>query len=172
MLLGAGQRERFPALKEWRFQSASIGWGYTILEFSNDPYDMTLEFNDNVMLYFPEDNTYKANISSNEFDLLNKKSFQEILGTIGGGQRNEFPYFVSTYNDNYISMLSLRLIGMFMLSSLVRYRPQTWIHSLSHMATQNRVLDDQLLALIEQFIQGSVGDFVDTTQVICGVKHS
>lgn len=164
-------RERFPALKEWRFDSAQVAWGNTVLEFANNPYDAAVEFDEHVMM-LTNDNIYKVNLTATPEQILNKKTFQEIIGFVGGGQRNEFPHFVTPYENKYFAQASLMLIGMFMLSSLVRYRPATWIHSITHSVTQSRVLDDQLLALIEVFIEDTVSYFIDITQVVCGVQHS
>ena len=42
-------------------------------------------------------------------------------------------------------------IALFLLSSLVRYRPQTWVHALSRSVISETPCDDQALSLIERF---------------------
>ena len=163
-------RRSFPALNDWHIESASLDWGKSVIKFTNEPYDLSIELTEAVLIHKAEDNSYSVNFGASKKLSNNKRPFSEILGIVGGGQRNEVPHFVTPYNGNYYAELSLRLIGMFMLSSLVRYRPQIWIHSLTHLATPERQLDDQMIALIEQFIDSTVNMFVDVSEVICGVK--
>jgi hypothetical protein len=47
---------------------------------------------------------------------------------------------------------------MFLLSSVVRYRPQTWGHAISRSVTEENAADDRALALIESFM-GNAGSF-------------
>jgi hypothetical protein len=43
-------------------------------------------------------------------------------------------------------------MATFMLGSLVRYRPETWVHALAGRVTGDRPLDDQAVALVEEFL--------------------
>jgi hypothetical protein len=166
----AEMRQRFPALSNWHIDSVSHSYEYTGINFNNLAYDLSLELSEAVFVNNPENNSYRVNYAASRRLSENDNTLTDILGTVGGGQNNGMSYFVTPYNESYFSELSLRLIGMFLLSSLVRYRPQIWIHSLSHAATTERPLDDQMLALIEQFIDSTVQMFVDVTVVACGLR--
>ena len=48
---------------------------------------------------------------------------------------------------------------MFLLSSVVRYRPHTWVNSITGYSTENTASDDRTLALIEQFMELSSNSF-------------
>jgi hypothetical protein len=50
------------------------------------------------------------------------------------------------------SEFSLHFMALYMLSSLVRYRPQTWAHAISRTSISDAPADDQALALIEKFL--------------------
>src|SRR4030066_1397839 len=68
-------------------------------------------------------------------------------------------YLIEPIGGICISELSLYYLGMFLLSSLVRYRPQIWMHSLSRLATSELPSDDASLALIEKFLEDTLNVF-------------
>jgi hypothetical protein len=47
--------------------------------------------------------------------------------------------------------MALQFLGSFLLSSLVRYRPQIWQNSISQSVTAESPADDRALSLIEKF---------------------
>ncbi|KWI94371.1 hypothetical protein WM09_05380 [Burkholderia ubonensis] len=65
----------------------------------------------------------------------------------GGG------YYMQPINGQYIAFQSLQFLALHLLSSLVRYRPAIWMHALSRSASNGRVADDAMLALIEAFME-------------------
>jgi hypothetical protein len=55
-------------------------------------------------------------------------------------------------NGVKLNEYSLQFLGSFLLSSLVRYRPQIWQHAISRSFTEPRPADDRSLSLIEKFL--------------------
>ena len=66
---------------------------------------------------------------------------------------------VEPYQGEYISECSLYYLGMYLLSSLVRYRPQVWAHSISRSVTSEKSADDRALAIIEAFMGRAITQF-------------
>lgn len=58
-----------------------------------------------------------------------------------------------------LSEFALQFCAAFILSSLVRYRPQIWQHALSHSASEDHPTDDRALSLIEKFLEIVLADF-------------
>src|SRR5689334_12828585 len=56
--------------------------------------------------------------------------FETIIGRHGACFADG-RYLTKPLNGIYISNFSLHYLGMFMLSSLIRYRPQTWFHAIT-----------------------------------------
>lgn len=150
-------RDRFPFLKQWRLEHVSFAWGKTNLQFANShPED---DMNDR---YFVADMiTYSAHPDDLERTRFN--DFLTRMSPCAGGLNDSLPYMLSPIGERFFSEYSLQYIALFILSSLVRYRPQTWMHSLSRSAKGERRADDAPLALIEKFMninQQSMPDFV------------
>ena len=82
-------------------------------------------------------------------------NFWDIIQPTGGGPENG-TYLIEPFDNICISELSLYYLGLFLLSSLVRYHPQIWMHSLSHLATSDLPSDDAALALIEKFLEDTL----------------
>jgi hypothetical protein len=64
---------------------------------------------------------------------------------------------VSPIGGMYLSEFSLHYMALFLLSSLARYRPQTWMHAISRSVVADSPADDQSLSLIERFLDINVG---------------
>jgi hypothetical protein len=59
---------------------------------------------------------------------------------------------VRPLQDIQLTTYAIMYMAAFMLGSLVRYRPETWVHALAGRVTRERALDDQALALIEEYL--------------------
>lgn len=142
-----GWRERYPFLRQWRLAHVAFTWGKVNLQFANSQPDGD-DMDDR---YFIADNiAYSAHP-----DDLARTRFIDFLAQMSpcsGGLNNGDPYMVGSINDHFLSEYSLQYIALFILSSLVRYRPQTWMHSLSRSAMGERRADDAPLALIEKLM--------------------
>ena len=43
-------------------------------------------------------------------------------------------------------------MAIFLLGSLVRYRPEIWVHSISGRSTNQREYDDQCMAIVDNLL--------------------
>ncbi len=149
-------RMRFPTLRKWRLDKAEIAWDNSVLTFANVPREGIDEFGETGLRN--EGNHFSAlyHVGNPYLD------FCGLLDPVAGGISGGYPFFVTPMDNHYMSELSLLYMGMFLLSSLVRYRPQIWIHAVSRFSDSDRPADDQALALTEQFMELSVSRFLDT----------
>jgi hypothetical protein len=83
----------------------------------------------------------------------------DILPPLSGGITNEPTYAIQPIGSAYLSEFSLQFLASYLLSSLVRYRPQIWQHSISRSATADAPADDRALALVEEFLTGVLNAF-------------
>ncbi len=141
-------RTRFPFLKKWRLNSVQQAWGNSIIHFRNaSPIDID-ELSEE---YLPLNGT-----SGQERPVPGDKNtqfpFEEGLDSLSGGFSDSSTYAISPINDLYLSEFSVQYLALFLLSSLVRYRPQSWTHAISRSASPNEPTDDETLSLIERFL--------------------
>lgn len=59
---------------------------------------------------------------------------------------------IRTLDGINTSLYAIVYMATFMLGSLVRYRPQTWVHALTSKVTRDRASDDHSVALVEAFL--------------------
>ncbi len=154
-------RSRFPFLNIWRLQAAQHGWGNSIIYFRNMHKNNIDEFSDAYLGY--QNGTFQElpvpGDTNSRFALEN--GFYSLAGGWLGGPI----YAVSPIANLYISEFSIQYMGLFLLSSLVRYRPQTWVHAISRSSSQTEPADDRSLSLIERFLdlnQAEIPDMVVT----------
>ena len=136
-------RHRFPFLKQWQIHSATHCWGNSIIEFEN---------------IIPQENEFSPELFTAENFSFSRPSrdgarvdFKSILAPLAGGYSHP-PRAISPFNGLILSEFSLHYLALFLLSSLVRYRPQTWGHSISRSVTAELPADDEILALLEKFM--------------------
>jgi hypothetical protein len=141
-------RTRFPFLNVWRLHSAQHGWGNSIIYFRNVHNLNIDEFSEEYLGY--QNETFEelalAGDANVRFPL--QEGFQSIAGGYSGGR----VYGVSPIGNLYISEFSIQYLALFLLSSLMRYRPQTWTHAISRSVVPGEVADDKTLSLIERFL--------------------
>lgn len=140
-------RENYPTLKRWRFYSAEKAWDNSVIIFQN----ISPLANELAPEHFAEEQGGRLltlkHIADGEYI-----DFRQLLDPISGGLTQTYPSLMTPINGAHLSDISLQYMGMFLLSSLVRYRPQIWVHSISRFASHERPADDQALALIETFM--------------------
>lgn len=73
--------------------------------------------------------------------------------TAFGNLHDKYTTIIEPIHAAHISELALYYAGMYLLSSLVRYRPTIWANSISRRPIGSVQPDDKPLALIEQFLQ-------------------
>lgn len=139
-------RTAFPSLVNWRFRNATRAWNHTIITFDNKtkPAD---DLADAVVRVQGDE------ISAVENASAQCRDFRSLLtpATSSLGYPS-WSCFTAPIAGNYVSEVSLQYLGMFLLGSLVRYRPQTWVHATTRFVSSDRPADDAPLALIEQFM--------------------
>lgn len=146
-------RERFPYLKRWRVDEASRSWGKSVITLANIQFGDVDDLSE-TMLREGEGGRFAAIPAAPE----NRLEPKDILEGVGGGYGGGSMFCMEQFSGRYISEFSLIYIGLFILSSLVRYRPDIWAHAVSRSSLQDRPVDDQLLALIESFLEQSLND--------------
>jgi hypothetical protein len=136
-------RARFPFLRGWRVLEAQQAWGKSIIQFVNvtpDGDDLAeggLIEAGGAFIAPPE------SLHIGRFDDI-QQYLDPIAGGFSGGS-----YAIAPLQGFHLSEYTLHYAALFMLSSVVRYRPQTWMHVLSRATTQERPADDSMLALVE-----------------------
>jgi hypothetical protein len=140
-------RERYPFLRQWRLAHVEFAWGKTNLQFANS----FPEGDDLDDRYFIAD---LISYSAHPDDLARTRfnDFSAHMSPCSGGLNGTFPYLASPIGGHVVAEYALHYVALFILSSLVRYRPQTWMHSLSRKAMGERRADDAPLALIERLM--------------------
>jgi YaaC-like Protein len=142
-------RDKFPFIKRLNLTSAMFVYGDIRLEFDNaspggaypnTASELSADLS-GTALYFPRKET-SATIP-----------LSEILPCAEGGIEGRFPTFSSALKEEvYLSEVVLHYLGLFLLGSLVRYRPEIWIHSLYGHHNPERPRDDSARALVERFL--------------------
>jgi hypothetical protein len=140
-----GLRSRFSFLKMWRLDSAQLGFGSSILFFRDTKL---LERDDlsEALLERRGEEFYPIE-SSHEERFLMGEGLHPLAGGYSGSN-----YAIAPLSGSHLSEFSLHYLALFLLSSLVRYRPQTWTHALSRSVFSEMPSDDQALSLIERFL--------------------
>lgn len=155
-------RERFPFLVNWRLASAQHAWGKSVIIFRNTHTSCIDEFSE-MRLLVDEGGSFEAStMEDGDNDRFPPKG---RLHPLAGGFPGPAGYAVSPVQSLHVSEFSLHYLTLFLLSSLVRYRPQTWMHAISRSVMPDAPADDQALSLIGQFLDlnfGSIPPMVAT----------
>lgn len=139
-------RARFPFLDQWCFCEANHAWDKSLITFRNIPKPPIGEFADQIMAKVGND--FKIEPEAPASDQI---PFTSILPALAGGITKKTETAMQPYDGVLLSEFSTQFMGCFLLSSLVRYRPQIWQKAISRSVSENSPADDSALALIEQF---------------------
>lgn len=157
-------RSSFPFLKDWTLMEASNAFDNSILNFENVLKDDTAEFAVDVLV------EVEANNFNNQiYGEMNPKNIEQLTQPFTHGLGNSEQSVIQPYKDQYISEYSLQFMGMFLLSSLVRYRPQVWSSSIMGTSSSRGAGDTRCLALIEMFMDICMREFPDV--VVNGISY-
>lgn len=141
-------RSRFPFLASWRLTSAQRGWGNSIIYFRNVANQNIDEYSETYLMH--NDGVFQeAAVAGDENRPF---SLEEGFRSVAGGYTGGTVHAISPISGFYISEFSIHYLCLFLLSSLVRYRPQTWTHAISRSAVAGASADDKALSLIERFL--------------------
>ncbi len=142
-------RLRFPFLSDWRVTECNRSWNYSVIKFENFPTAGIDEFGEPDLLQIEKTTFIVPDTRmdrSSFFPWL--QSLPPLAGGFGGAA-----YTITPYEGQYLSEFSLHYLALFALSSLVRYRPRTWMHALSRSSTNEAPADDRALSLVEMFLE-------------------
>lgn len=152
-------RSLAPFLQKWTLSSAQFAWGNTVLIFENFSHSGD-DLGEAVMQ--KEERRFTTSLQATPED-----RFADIAAyldsSISGNDLNSQTSVIRPVNGMFIQEYSLQYLALHLLSSLVRYRPSIWMHSLSRASSAERPADDAMLALVEKFMvvnQSSVPNFV------------
>lgn len=144
-------RERHPFLKDWCLVSAARAYGKSQICFGNVSNAGIDEFGE---AYLDGDGDwYEAKVDPLRNTALERFPIEKRLPPPAGGYPGGGNWAITHVNGVYFSEFALHYLAMFLLSSLVRYRPQTWEHAVSRTGLPDAPTDDQPLALIERFLE-------------------
>jgi hypothetical protein len=140
-------RARFPFLDDWCFTQGSRAWDHSVLTFNN--YEKPAEGDFSPEYLVERDDSFGPYRKTTP----NVRPFETLLPALAGGITVDHAKAIQPLNGVLLSEFALQFCAAFILSSLVRYRPQIWQHALSHSAFENRPTDDRALSLIEKFLE-------------------
>jgi hypothetical protein len=162
---------RFPCLKDWCLVYAVPAYDKSRLKFANlsEPRVRTQKW---PILETP-DGQYEVDwLQRPDIKECIAGPFQKMLSPVAGRLLSRGPYLMEAINDAYVSELSLYYLGMFLLSSLVRYRPNIWARSISRLRLAQEGPDDRALALMENFMGSSMGVFHERIIELLALKET
>ncbi len=153
-------RGRFAFLKNWGFERASWAGGFTSIKFTNKKYagKNPVDSSD-VMPEVISENSFGYTAQHYGTPVYDDDILSKTHPIAGGISGNMDTHIIESFNGIFLSELALFYMGMFLLSSLVRYRPDIWSNALSRRAVSNNPVDDKALSLIEHFIEISLSIF-------------
>ncbi|MGY3610813.1 MULTISPECIES: YaaC family protein [unclassified Bradyrhizobium] len=146
-------RQKFPFLRQWCLCEAGHACDNTVLLSHNVDKPSNGEFSDKFLI------ETESGFSAAPYPSQVRIPFSSILPALAGGITNDHPTAIQPLNGVNLSEFALQFCGAFLLSSLVRYRPQVWQHALSHSAFERRAADDRALSIIEAFSAKVLSDF-------------
>lgn len=144
-------------LRNWVLISAQCAYGDLQLRFSFVDPAHVQQAEDTALIFDEQTSSFYRVLEVPESDVKWHHEPPPISGSLfssGGGNDIIFPLYGAR-----LSAYSIIYLSAFMLGSLVRYRPQTWVHALSSRVTADRELDDKPVALVEQFIASTLQSF-------------
>lgn len=140
-------RESFPFLKNWRLDSASWFGHEPTFIFSASFLEEFDEFSRENLI--EESDRFAASYRKESDDAHTK--FSDNIYPLSGSLHGN-TCIIEPFEGFQLSELSLYYLGMFILSSLVRYRPNIWSNALSGRPGPTGKVDDKCLAVIEKFL--------------------
>lgn len=147
-------RSKYPFLENWCFIEAQHAWGESYLTFGNINRGELDEFSEGSLVEL--DDRLSKPVDYRGYKPID---FRTIIPPLSGGLLKKPEHMIEDYDGAFISEYALHYLGMYLLSSLVRYRPQIWIHAIKASATREKPADDKALALIEKFMELTINDF-------------
>lgn len=149
-------RDRYPFLKDWRFLSGRHEYGRSFLTFANIENKGVDEFSEDQLE--PDKGGFQAVTEFGRDQSFPRIPIRSILVSMGGGFSRASPHAIVPLDGLYPSDFALHFLSLFLLSSVVRYRPDTWAHAISRSIMADKPPDDELIALLEDFLHLNASD--------------
>jgi hypothetical protein len=144
-------RSDHPFLKQWSLTAAIRSWGQCAVDFVNVANIGTDEFSEDYLSL--ENGSFMAKVSPAKANPERRFPAESNLPPLATGYSSEYCYAVSPFKGVVLSEYALHYLAMFILSTLVRYLPQNWVHAVTGAVGPNAPADNQALALIERFLE-------------------
>ena len=148
-------RAEYPFLEQWQFVEAVHAWGNSIINFDNARKGEEDDLSEGNLIQ-ANNNGFAA---SRELLGGNRSIVPtaDILVPLSGGYvHSAQTYAMQPINNVKLHEYALQFLGTFLLSSLVRYRPQIWQNAISRSVTAQSAADDRALSLIEKFLDDTL----------------
>lgn len=153
-------RAEYPFLARWRFTDAVLAWDNSIINFDNAGGRMDDDLSEESLIQV-NNNGFATNRAITS-DVQSTVPAAEILVPLSGGYVGSTQtYAMQPIKNVKLNEYALQFLGAFLLSSLVRYRPQIWQNAISRSVTAQGAADDRALSLIEKFLDDTLSGFPD-----------
>ncbi|MDI4659204.1 YaaC family protein [Xanthobacter autotrophicus] len=140
-------RAHYPFLQAWRLDSAQVAWDSTVLIFYNSVFDHD-DLSEESLIQLQG-----GSFQAVPWDGLEHSDPVNILPPMAGGfDKGAYHCAIQPIGSVTLNEYSLQFLGVYLLGSLVRYRPQIWQHAISKSVTATSPADDRSLMLVEKFI--------------------
>jgi hypothetical protein len=140
-------RDRFDFLKRWRPISASS----SAITFANI-LPVQEEFNETL---WRTDYGFRSNAAMGEGGETIPSEFAQGCEPVSGALTYNTS-LIERLQNSHVNEMCLFFLGLFILSSLVRYRPNIWANAIARRAIGDGGPDDRALAIIEHFVDLSL----------------
>ena len=141
-------RTKFPFLKKWRLESAEHSYGNSVIYFRNTYTSNIDEFCETYLA--PQNGAFRASDPSGS--TTERFPPKEGLHPQAGDYPGDVFQPICPVGESYLPKFLFHYLALFLLSSLMRYRPQTWTHAISRSVSSGEPPDDKALSLIERFL--------------------
>ena len=153
-------RAEYPFLEQWRFLEALHAWSNSIINFDNAATQEEDDLSEENLIQ-ANNNAFVARRAVMGSDSGSIIPLASILAPLSGGYVHSHTYAMQPINNVHLNEYALQFLGTFLLSSLVRYRPQIWQNAISRSVTAQSIADDRALSLIEKFLDDTLVGFPD-----------
>ncbi|MDO3385353.1 YaaC family protein [Gilvimarinus sp. SDUM040013] len=145
-------REKYPFLNQWLLLSAQRCWDSSIIQFQNENPEGINEFSEDTLVEI-EGRFEQRGVNAAIIP------FDAILPPLSGGVEDGHQSYIHPIDGHDVSEYSILYMGIFLLSSLVRYRPEIWMHAVNGRSTNQRGHDDHCMALIESLLGNTLSSY-------------
>jgi len=152
-------RRRHPFLEKWRLSYASVGWDHSILGFCNVLKEAGEDDLAEAQFRECQPRLFEARTNLMHDLAIARIPFLDILPPLCDRSTRGPTYVIEPYDGIQLCEEAVLFMVTYMLSSLVRYRPQIWQHAISRSVSVDAPADDRCLALVERLLDAALESF-------------